>query len=192
MGKTVWTIRFLSGFNRRFLYDPVGAYPGFDYRGLDHLHDGDIAAYEKFSIASPFIEDLPILGNLAFCSGNCTITIEECGTIFRRGELIPNWARRLIFMGRHPRVNLILVAQRAASIPIDIRSQAGRIISFRQHEADDLSALRSTLGLEKARLLPTLNCLECFDWQNGDISRYTLPNPTPVDTAQKIGNDGVA
>ncbi|MDE2020650.1 MAG: hypothetical protein KGJ13_09970, partial [Patescibacteria group bacterium] len=50
MGKTVWTIRYLGAFARRFLYDPVGAYPGFDYRGLDHLHDGDIAAYEKFSI----------------------------------------------------------------------------------------------------------------------------------------------
>ena len=175
MGKTVWTMRYLGAFTRRFLYDPVGAYPGFDYRGLDRLHGGEISPRDKFSIASPFFEDLPILGNLAFSAGNCTITIEECGTIFRRGELIPNWARRLIFMGRHPKVNLILVAQRAASIPIDIRSQASRIISFRQHEADDLSALRSTLGLDNARKLPELNRLECFDWHNGDISRYPVP-----------------
>lgn len=176
-GKTVWTRQFLGGFSRRFLYDPLAMYPGFDYGGLDRL-DGERAKHgisdrENFSIASPFYEDLPVLGSLAYGWGRCTFAIEECGTIFRRGELLPNWARRLIFMGRFPGVNLVLVAQRAASIPIDIRSQANRIVTFRQHEADDLSALRSTFGLEQARKLPSFPDLECLDWQNGEISRYT-------------------
>lgn len=173
-GKTVWTRQYLGGFSRRLLYDPLAMYPGFDYSALDHLPAADLAANESFSIGSPFYEDIPILGNLAYAWGHCTLAIEECGTIFRRGELIPNWARRLIFMGRFPAVNLVLVAQRAASIPIDIRSQANRIVTFRQHEPDDLSALRSTFGLENARILPTLQRLECLDWHDGEISRYSI------------------
>jgi hypothetical protein len=175
-GKTVWTKQYLGGFTRRFLYDPLAIYPAFDYGGLDRL-DPDNAnriSPTVFSIASPFYDDIPTLGNLAYAWGRCTFAIEECGTIFRRGEILANWARRLIFMGRFPAVNLVLVAQRAASIPIDIRSQANRIITFRQHEPDDLSALRSTMGLDNARLLPTLDTLECLDWHQGEITRYIV------------------
>jgi hypothetical protein len=176
MGKTVWTKQYLQGFARRFLYDPLAMYPGFDYAGLDRLdaEAADKHSPDTFSIGSPYYDDIQIMGNLAYAWGRCTYAIEECGTIFRRGELIPQWARRLIFMGRFPAVNLVLVAQRAASIPIDIRSQANRIITFRQHEPDDLSALRSTFGLEQCRLLPTLETLECMDWHNGEISRYRV------------------
>lgn len=173
-GKTVWTKKYLGAFPRRFLYDPLAVYPGFDYSGLDRISDVERAPPKNFSIASPFFDDIPILGSLAYAWGNCTFAVEECGTIFRRGELLADWARRLIFMGRHQAVNLVLIAQRAASIPIDIRSQANRIVTFRQHETDDLSALRSTFGLDNARLLPTLNTLECLDWQNGEISRYIV------------------
>jgi hypothetical protein len=175
-GKTVWTWQYLAAFSRRFLYDPLAIYPAFDYNGLDRIDPDAVngSCPAVFSIASPFYDDIPILGNLAYTWGKCTFAIEECGTIFRRGELLADWARRLIFMGRFPAVNLVLVAQRAASIPIDIRSQANRIITFRQHEADDLSALRSTFGLDNTRLLPSLNTLECLDWQNGEVSRYIV------------------
>jgi DNA helicase HerA-like ATPase len=118
--------------------------------------------------------DLPILGNAAFGAGTCTLIIEECAIIFRRGEILDDWAKRLIFMGRHQSVNLVLIAQRAAKIPIDIRSQASRVITFRQTEPDDVAAIAERIGFDARDEIPALPDLHCIDWDNGAVRRYPV------------------
>jgi DNA helicase HerA-like ATPase len=117
-----------------------------------------------------------MLGNAAYAAGNCTFVVEECALIFKRGEELQDWAKPLVFMGRIQRVSLVLIAQRASKIPMDIRSQASRIITFRQTEPADVSALIDRIG-EDAETIPDLPPLTCIDWEEGKVSRYSIPKP---------------
>ena len=98
--------------------------------------------------------------------------------LFDRGEDVAQWARPLIYMGREPKLNLVLVAQRIIAIPPDIRSQATRIVTFLQTEMSDCKALSQRFGGEyedEIRMLPELHCL---DWQAGQgVARYSVRPP---------------
>lgn len=96
--------------------------------------------------------------------------------MFERGAKLEDWANRLIFMGRHAQVNLILVAQRAMSVPLAVRSQATRIVSFRQIDPGDCDAISEVVGdrdiADEIRQLPALHCI---DWEPGkEIARYSV------------------
>lgn len=172
-GKSVWCKQFTAPHTRLLVYDPMGSYRvNFDWdddTGLAIIND----KLKSFRIGVDNPEDVPLLFNLAFAVGDCTLLVEECGTFFQRGK-IEDWARRVVFMGRHRSVNVIFVAQRAASIPIDLRSQANRFVSFRQIEPDDCSAVSSIIGKSNKDKLPSLPDLRCIDWQNGTVVEYDL------------------
>lgn len=172
-GKSVWTKKYVSSDDRLFVFDPTGSYAvDYDFEDtIDGVLDKKIS---KFRIGTTEPEDAELFGDAAFGTGKCTFVVEECGLLFKRGEIIEPWARRLIFMGRHPEVNIIFVAQRASSIPIDIRSQANRVISFRQTNSDDVRALKEVFGKEFSAELSTFPDLRCLDWELGTINKYDL------------------
>jgi hypothetical protein len=81
----------------------------------------------------------------------------------------------MVFMGREPRLNLVLVAQRANAVPISVRSQASRIVTFLQTEPADVRALAERIGREHADEIAQLPELECLDWQaGGAVRRYRV------------------
>lgn len=130
---------------------------------------------QTFRYGTYYRDELPLFGHAAYGVGNCSLVIEECALMFERGAKLEEWANRLIFMGRHQQVNLILVAQRAVKIPLDVRSQATRIVSFRQSDPNDVDALCDVMGddAEDIRELPELHCV---DWEPGKgLSRYKVP-----------------
>ena len=172
-GKSVWTKKYVSASDRLFVFDPTGSYAvNYDFEdAIDGVLEKKLS---KFRIGTTEPEDAELFGNAAFSAGKCTFVVEECGLLFKRGEIIEPWARRLIFMGRHPEVNIIFVAQRASSIPIDIRSQANRVISFRQTNSDDVRALKEVFGKDYSAELSTFPDLRCLDWELGTINKYDL------------------
>lgn len=172
-GKSVWTKKYVSATDRLFVFDPTGSYD-VNYDFVDTLEAVLDKKQSKFRIGTIEPEDAEIFGDAAFGTGKCTFVVEECGLLFKRGEIIEPWARRLIFMGRHPEVDIVFVAQRASSIPIDIRSQANRVISFRQTNSDDVRALKEVFGKEFSAELSTFPDLRCLDWELGSIKKYDL------------------
>jgi len=167
-GKSVWMRQFCSSEKRLLAFDPIGTFPQADFatdpdNWIDRVVN-DSHQREEFRYATIHSDEVPMFGNAAFAAGKCTFVIDECALVFRRGEECPAWAKPLIFMGRHREVNLILVAQRMTLIPLDIRSQAGRIITFRQTDTDDVTAICKRVGKQYADILPTLPRLTCMDW----------------------------
>jgi hypothetical protein len=175
-GKTVWAKSYAQSLSRLLVFDPMGSYRNVDFSTDPEtwLPDVSEARLNAFRYGRILVEDLRLLGNAAFSAGQCTLIVEECAIIFRRGGELDDWAKRVIFMGRHQSVSIVLIAQRANKIPIDIRSQATRIVSFRQTEPEDVFALTERIGKFARDELPALPELECIDWDNGTVRRYSV------------------
>lgn len=73
----------------------------------------------------------------------------------------------VMIRGRHYGINLIAMTTRAANLPPDYRSQATRVIAFRQHEPRDIDYLRDIIG-DKALDLPMLKKHNHVDWSESD------------------------
>lgn len=178
-GKSVWRRQYTKAKERLLLYDPLAEDATVDYttdpqEWAPSVIDG---TRTKFRYGTFLQDDLPLFGSMAFAAGECCFCIEEAGTVFERGRPLDDYMREHVFMGRHPRVDLIIVAQRAASVPIDVRSQAQRIVTFRQTEPDDVDALLERLGdqitPDEILNLPELNCID-RDMRTGEIRRYAI------------------
>jgi hypothetical protein len=175
-GKSVWTKAFCAMQKRLLVSDPLASYPAVDFMAdpqdwLPRVFSGEI---REFRFGTYYPEELPLFGHAAYGAGDCTFVIEECALMFRKGGDLDEWAKKIIYMGRHQRVNVILVAQRAVNIPLAVRSQATRIVSFRQIDPDDARELRDVIG-ESADELQALPDLQCIDWEAGKgVSRYSV------------------
>lgn len=179
-GKSAWTKTYAQPQTRLLLYDPKAEYARVDYstppgEWIDDVLSG---ARRDFRFGSYHADDVEMLGSTAYAAGNCTLILEECKMLFDRGEDVAHWARPLIYMGREPRVNLVLCAQRMTAIPPDIRSQASRMVSFLQTDVDDCRAFSQRTGEDVRDDMRRLEELECIDWQAGQgVRRYKIPYP---------------
>ena len=176
-GKSVWTKYFLSNQPRVFLFDPVGDYDQFYYITREDLEHIDMDTLRdknhSFKIATSDPSCLEFLASLAFLTGDCWLVIEEASYVFPPKQYMPEYLRDIVFLGRHNNCSLLLTAQRAVSIPIDMRSQATRVVSFRQVEAADMKWLEDYFG-ERTWDVPELSKLECLDCENENISQYRM------------------
>jgi DNA helicase HerA-like ATPase len=173
-GKSHWAKKFLASRTRLFAFDPFGALPGVSFaRDDDHLIEMYDALYERetersfrpslFAIGSTNPEHVDVLGAMSFERSNCTLALEELSLVFPRRQPIPPWCRDLVFLGRHRGCSLVLIAQRAASVPIELRSQATRIVTFQQTEPRDVAWLGDYYG-EQADRVPELDDFYCLDY----------------------------
>lgn len=140
---------------------------------IERYDDGQFDPGQSFAVGSSDLAALELLGALAMLAGNALLVIEECAIAFDKYAKIDRWLRDIIFLGRHRDCGLVVTAQRAASVPIDLRSQLSRLVTFAQSEGDDLSWLKSMLGndVKELALLPPL---ECFDVDSMSKSRYII------------------
>ena len=199
-GKSWWAKHAVQASERLAVFDPLQS-P--EYR-VAWVEPEDTDALEgqyrqkQFRVGVYDPDSLPSLGSYAFAyggpevmeyhgtkawfdgqqgmaTGPLTLVLEEFSTITEKGQRPPDWLRRLIFLGRHKGVSLVAVAQRAVSIPIELRSQASRIVSFAQHEADDVDWLEEFYGPDVADELPDLPKFECVDYRlGGTVERYSI------------------
>lgn len=174
-GKSRWTWAYLDSKPRVFCYDPLHDAPDMQWMNAEELvrwHDYN-EELKSFRIATDDEDSRDTFGHLAFMRGDCIFAVEEASLVFEQGERISGWCKNIVFVGRHRSVSLLVTAQRAASIPIALRSQATRIVSFAQHEGDDLKWLKGFYG-DKILELPLLPRLECLDSSEGEIKRYRI------------------
>lgn len=178
-GKSVWAKKYSERLKRLFVYCPKESYENVDFETdpvqwvPDLLGREEYAPGEtKFRYGVALPDEADSLGLSALACGKCTVLLDECALLFTRE--LPEWAKPLVYMGREPQINLVVIAQRAANIPIAIRSQAARIITFRQTEPDDVKTLRERIG-DAADELPSLEKLHCLDFDgSGEVKRYAL------------------
>ena len=176
-GKTVWTKLYSATRTRLLVFDPKAEYQNVDFQTPPDEWIADVVERRRsaFRFGTYLADEIEMFWHAAFAATDCTLINEECSLLFNRGEDIPEWARPMVFMGREPQLNLVLVTQRANSIPIAIRSQASRIVTFLQTEPDDVRALAARIGREHGDAIAALPELECLDWQAGQgVRRYAV------------------
>jgi hypothetical protein len=175
-GKSVWTRKYCVGKKRLFVFDPLRDFP-CEYMDCENLiANFDAGKFDNnniFSVGSGNTEDLEILGALSMLAGDCLLVVEECAISFDKWGRIPSWLRDIVFLGRHRNASILVTAQRAASVPIDLRSQVSRLVTFQQSEGDDLSWLKPFLGRDILEL-PYLPVLTCIDASNAEKNKYAI------------------
>lgn len=193
-GKSTWLHKYCVGVPRRFCFDPFRKFPAEYLTGEQILERHDSGWFRNtasYSIGTHYLPDLSLIGSIAYLTGHCAFIIEECGFAFAKGERIDDWLAEAIFLGRHQSLTLIFTAQRAVSIPIELRSQASRFVSFRQTERRDVEWCREYLddvneefGID---MLPGLDKLECLDSDGEIVSHYTMK---PLGSNDRTGAPG--
>lgn len=175
-GKSTWLSSYCSGQKRIFAYDPFAKFPATylsDEELLQAVNRGDFKKGKEFSVGSFRLQDLELIGALSFVTGDCLLVIEESGFIWGKGERIPDWLSEIVFLGRHQQVSLAITAQGAALIPIDLRSQAHRVIAFWQTEKRDTDWLENYFH-ERVEEIFTLPKFECLDAEDNNVARYKV------------------
>lgn len=177
-GKSVWSKLNSANQKRLLCFDPLASYPNVNFTDdpkdwIPPLLDGRLNDFRRGVYWS---EELPMLAHAAAAVGNCMLLIEECSLCFEKRDAIPDYIKQLVFMGTHLGVDRLFVAQRANSIPVDVRSQASRLVSFRQTEPNDVRAICERIGREYEETLFALPKLECLDWEaeTGAVQRYSI------------------
>lgn len=176
-GKSVWTRHYCASKTRLLTYDPKAEHAvDFVTPPDEWLPDVINQRRERFRFGTYLAEEVEMIACAAYAATRTTLCLEECKMLFDRGADVAPWARPLIYMGREPQVNLILVAQRIIAIPPDIRSQASRIVTFLQTEKDDCKALEARFAEDGiGDEIRSLAELHCIDWQAGQgIKRYSV------------------
>lgn len=74
----------------------------------------------------------------------------------------------LAILSRAWGVPLVMVAQRAVSIPKTAREQVSWLVSFRQSSPDDVAALAERIGEEKASRIPKLPRRQFVEWREAE------------------------
>lgn len=175
-GKSRWTWQYIAGKPRVFCYDPLHDAPNMEWRdapGLVDAYDEQQFHGEGFRYATADFGALDCIGHMAYLVGNCVLVVEEASLIYRKGQPISGWSQNIVFLGRHRNVSLLVTAQRAASIPIEMRSQASRIVTFAQTEGDDIGWLRGAFGSQIDNVA-TLQRGQCLDSDAGEIRCYSI------------------
>lgn len=172
-GKSLWGRLYTQSTVRLLVYDPAGDFNVL-FLPIDMIYEEVVERRsEAFRLGSFCREDVDALSCMAFGVGDVLTVIEEASTVFQKGQRLESWAHRLTFLGRHRRCSVMILAQRAVSIPIDFRSQANRVISFCQHEPDDLLWLKEFFR-RNVMELPSFPKWYCLDWQSGHVSDYSI------------------
>lgn len=180
-GKSLWTRIFLQKVKRKLIYDPMETIETkyVSDEEIDELLSNQeylgVSKKQHFSYGTINKDMLPVFGDLAYVLSNVMLVIEECASVFDKGmKNLPEWAKRLVFQGRHRSVSLLFIAQRAISIPIDVRTQANRIVTFQQHEGDDLSWLVGFFGKTWTDKMPFIPKFQCYDYYDGQVNQYSI------------------
>lgn len=169
-GKTTWARDFVSQKTRVIVADA-----GFGEFPFQEINDfgtfcASISRSGFFRLSyTPMGWEWPHVLNAAMAAGRdggpLWLVLEEAS------RLPPPRAceeyERLLIMGRHYGVNLLALSTRPAHLPPDYRSQATKVIAFRQHEERDLDYLAGIMG-DRAKALPGLKGHDFIEWTDRD------------------------
>lgn len=177
-GKSLFSKLMTKNSKRFLVFDPLGSYENVTWLRPSDLYelydnnDGQLG--KKFRLGIFEFEALETFGLMAFVTGDNILLIEEASQVFPKGCALPDWTNKLTFMGRHQSCSLLITAQRASSIPIDLRSQANRVVSFRQSEPNDLKWLSEFFDKQQQHQITQLKVGQCLDFQDNLVTNIDI------------------
>lgn len=185
-GKTEWTKNFLTSCHRVLIADAdQRGYPAVHLPTFDELtaYVGQHTRPQSFFRASytPYEWEFPLFLDLGRIISPVHLVLEEADRLPDPGECFEY--QEVIIRGRHTGTSLVAVSLYPYLMPKMLRSQATRIIAFRQHEPADIDWLRRVMG-DDAHRLSNLGDHEFFDWTPG-VSEFNAKKLNLTASRQK-------
>ena len=162
-GKTLWTRQYIKGLKRVIILDPLYEYDSA--KQFDNLSDlvSHIRKYPIFRVSHGNVNNLPLLCDIATCIDGAALVIEEAQRVLPSRLTMPEEFEDIIYRGRHTGTSVILVAQRASTVNIAVRSQFNRMITFRQTEPKDVKWIEDASGYDIAQAITELDVFDYFE-----------------------------
>jgi hypothetical protein len=147
-GKSHFTNDLIYKFPRTIILDPKRQYDG---KLLNSM-----ASIKKYTEGNPVFRVMT--GNVLLFTDLCrhafdeskrsglgiTLCVEETQRVIPdKNKKICDGLYDIVYRGGSVRVNLVMVAQRLTSIPITVRSQYTKLVTFNQTEPEDLKYFKS-------------------------------------------------
>lgn len=164
-GKTTFAKQYIASmYDRIFAIDPMEQYP-VDYMRFDQVVEKFPNAENSPKVFKLGVSDIKCFSGmckLAYAVGDCCLLIEETDLFDQKDDAFLN----LVFRGRHKKVSLVAVSQRPFRLSINLRSQANRLVAFKQIEPNDLKWLKEITS--KAVIVKSLRRMNSgsiyFNW----------------------------
>lgn len=181
-GKTSWLRHHVMTRVRRALIVDAGfnefdasAMPSFDI--LCQVLEGCCDSHFWRVSYTPISSEFPFVLEAAARVGNLHLVLEEADRLPSPSDCTAY--DEIITRGRHYGVSILAAALHPYKLPADLRRQATRIITFRQHEPRDLAWLSDVMGPDVDRL-PVLDQYVYLDWSSDGIrdGRLSLEQAT--------------
>lgn len=176
-GKTTWARNYIKTLSRVIVaeagyneFDIIPC-PTFDSL-IDKIEKEDKGGRGIFRVSyTPLYHEQPMMFDVARCTKNVHLVIEEADR-YDDPRSCEEYDE-IISRGRHYGVSIIGISLYPAKIPASLRSQASRVICFRQHEPKDVKYFYDVIG-EAADQLPTLGQFEFLDWTPTGLTKGKL------------------
>jgi hypothetical protein len=135
-----------------------------DFAARLDADDGDemrLAVVPEWADPAELCDEFRAFAALVKTARDVTLIVDEVALLRgAEGSLV-----MLAVLSRAWGVPMVMLAQRAVSIPKTAREQASWIVSFRQSSPDDIDALSRVIGEEKAARVAKLPRRECIEWR---------------------------
>jgi len=127
-GKSGLTERIIQHERRVLIYDP-----NREYEGTSTIN---VSSGGRFRVRTENVDDAC---DLAFRAGRCLLVLDDAGDFL--SHPLPEELEKVVRLGRHREVNLIITGHRIVDLAPLARAQLDAIVSFRSHLPSDLNML---------------------------------------------------
>ena len=173
MGKTVWSKTFLRGQKRTVILDPQSEYNYQEFFNAEEIFNY-ISSRKIFRVKCCDLREFSRLCFAVSLIPKTLLVIEESQRVLAPRLKIPIDFEDIIYRGRHTETSLLLIAQRATTIDIAVRSQFSQLVVFRQTEKHDLDWVSQVSGYDINDSIKSLSMLEYFHITNTGIEKKKL------------------
>lgn len=181
-GKSTLVKEIVDEAPRVIVFDTMGEYNSRRDKPIES-HEGALSELgriqheSRFRVVLRLVDDEQALSAMRVAydvgkPGKPTLIVVEETSFYCSPNHLPPELARFVRYGRHQSLDQIYVSRRPAEIHRDLTAQSDIIVSFRQHEPNDIAYLIRAMGPE-AKNLPHL-----ADYQimvSGDIEKAPLP-----------------
>jgi len=151
--------QYVDAGHKEFVYDTVRDHPNFKQRVTPN---------------NPSLEDFEEWAKKLYEKGNIIVMVEEIDMLCTSSRIGPEF-KKLVSLGRHKNIGLILTARRIADVHKLPPSQTHHFFIFRMHLPNDVTYLRQFIG-DAADQLPALEDYHFMHWTK-DNSQICEPVP---------------
>jgi len=173
-GKSTLVKELVKEHKRVIVFDTMGEYDN----AIENYNDavrtlGRLQNERRFTVAIRLPEDEDALSamEVAYDVPRTLVVFEET-SFYCSPSSMPTILKKFVRYGRHREISQIYVSRRPAEINRDLTAQSDLIVSFHQHEPNDIDYLRKLMGPEADRLpgLPKYHIIA-----SGDVASAPLP-----------------